>query len=113
MKKDSNLLENLLLGGIKVADGILTMADALGGAIINSFSFLLSDNNNETYIEEKSEEEELREIWEFELYHMTDEQLEEMLKERNLYYYSMEIDGRYKCREALIKDLVLNKKRPY
>ena len=111
--KGDKLFENLIIGSIKTANVVLTGMDMLGGAIIDSFSFLLSDNNNETYIEEKSEEEELREIWEFELYHMTDEQLEEMLKERNLYYYSMEIDGRYKCREALIKDLVLNKKRPY
>lgn len=111
--KGDKLFENLIIGSIKTANVVLTGMDMLGGAIIDSFSFLLASSKEENITYDINDKNNLEELWRKEFYYMTDDKINDLLKQQNLYYYSLKYDGRYKCIEALIKDLVLNNKKPY
>ena len=82
-------------------------------ALLNAYDNTIKEINKEP-IEEKSEDDILRNKIEEKLEYATDNKLQELLKKENLsYMYDFNYYGRYKIREILIKYYILNKKLPY
>ena len=82
-------------------------------ALLNAYDNTIKEINKEP-IEEKSEDDILRNKIEEKLKYATDNDLQELLEKENLsYMYDFHYYGRYKIREILIKYYILNKKLPY
>lgn len=82
-------------------------------ALLKAYDNTIKEINKES-IEEKNEDDALRNKIEEKLRYATDNKLQELLKKENLsYMYDFNYYGRYKIREILIKYYILNKKLPY
>lgn len=82
-------------------------------ALLSVYDNTIKEINKEP-IEEKSEDDILRNKIEEKLEYATDDRLQYLLKKENLsYIYDFDYYGRYKIREILIKYYILNKKLPY
>ena len=88
---------------------LLSILKALLGVYDNTIKEI-----NKEPIEEKSEDDILRNKIEEKLEYATDNDLQYLLEKENLsYIYDFDYYGRYKIREILIKYYILNKKLPY
>lgn len=74
--------------------------------VVDCFSFLCENEGA------KNDNQKLIERWERELYYADSDKIRRLLKERNLYYYNLDVDGRVNCVNALIRDLVSNNIKP-
>ena len=82
-------------------------------ALLGVYDNTIKEINKES-IEEKNEDDTLRNKIEEKLEYATDNDLQELLKKENLsYMWCLEIHGRYKVKDELIKYYILNKKLPY
>ena len=82
-------------------------------ALLNAYDNTIKEINKES-IEEKSEDDILRNKIEEKLKYATDNELQELLKKENLsYMYDFNYYGRYKIREILIDYYVKERKIPY
>lgn len=83
-------------------------------ALLGVYENTIKEINKET-IEEKNEDDTLRNKIEEKLRYATDNDLQELLKKENLAYMYNDFNyyGRYKIREILIDYYVLNKKMPW
>ena len=82
-------------------------------ALLKAYDNTIKEINKEV-VEEKNEDDILRNKIEEKLEYATDNKLQELLKKENLsYMYDFNYYGRYKIREILIKYYILNKKLPY
>ena len=82
-------------------------------ALLKAYYNTIKEINKEV-IEEKNEDDTLRNKIEEKLRYATDDDLQELLKKENLsYMYDFHYYGRYKIREILIDYYVLNKKIPW
>ena len=88
---------------------LLSILKALLGVYENTIKEI-----NKEVVEEKNEDDILRNKIEEKLRYATDSDLQYLLKKENLsYMYNFDYYGRYKIREILIKYYILNKKLPY
>ena len=82
-------------------------------ALLKAYDNTTKEINKEP-IEEKNEDDILRNKIEEKLKYATDNELQELLKKENLsYMWCLEIHGRYKIREILIDYYVKQNKIPY
>ena len=83
-------------------------------ALLNVYDNTIKEINKES-IEEKNNDDTLRNKIEDKLKYATDSDLQELLEKENLSYMYNDFNyyGRYKIREILIDYYVLNKKIPY
>ena len=82
-------------------------------ALLKAYDNTIKEINKES-IEEKNDDDTLRNKIEEKLGYATDNKLQELLKKENLsYMYDFNYYGRYKIREILIDYYVLNKKIPW
>ena len=82
-------------------------------ALLNAYDNTIKEINKEP-IEEKNEDDILRNKIEEKLEYATDNDLQELLEKENLsYMWCLEIHGRYKIREILIDYYVKQRKIPY
>ena len=82
-------------------------------ALLKAYDNTIKEINKES-IEEKNEDDTLRNKIEEKLKYATDNDLQYLLEKENLsYIYDFDYYGRYKIREILIKYYILNKKLPY
>ena len=82
-------------------------------ALLKAYDNTIKEINKES-IEEKNDDDTLRNKVEEKLRYATDNDLQELLEKENLsYMYDFHYYGRYKIREILIDYYVLNKKLPY
>ena len=82
-------------------------------ALLKAYDNTIKEINKEV-IEEKNEDDILRNKIEEKLRYATDNDLQELLEKENLsYMYNFHYYGRYKIKEILIKYYILNKKLPY
>ena len=82
-------------------------------ALLKAYDNTIKEINKES-IEEKNEDDALRNKIEEKLKYATDNDLQFLLEKENLsYMYDFDYYGRYKIREILIKYYILNKKLPY
>ena len=82
-------------------------------ALLSVYDNTIKEINKEV-IEEKNDDDTLRNKIEEELRYATDNDLQELLEKENLsYMYDFHYYGRYKIKEILIKYYILNKKLPY
>ena len=82
-------------------------------ALLKAYDNIIKEINKES-IEEKKDENNLRDKIEEKLKYATDSDLQDLLDRENLsYMYDFNYYGRYKIREILIDYYVLNKKIPY
>ena len=83
-------------------------------ALLSVYDNTIKEINKES-IEEKNDDDTLRNKIEEELRYATDNDLQELLEKENLSYMYNDFNyyGRYKIREVLIDYYVLNKKIPW
>ena len=82
-------------------------------ALLNAYDNTIKEINKEP-IEEKSEDDILRNKIEEKLKYATDNNLQELLEKENLsYMWCLEIHGEYKIKEILIDYYVKQRKIPY
>ena len=82
-------------------------------ALLSVYDNTIKEINKES-IEEKNEDDTLRNKVEEKLKYATDNDLQFLLEKENLtYMWCLETHGRYKIREVLIDYYVLNKKIPW
>ncbi len=82
-------------------------------ALLSVYDNTIKEINKES-IEEKNESDTLRNKIEEKLKYATDSDLQDLLDRENLsYMWCLEIHGRYKVKDELIKYYILNKKLPY
>ena len=82
-------------------------------ALLSVYDNTIKEINKES-IEEKNDNDTLRNKIEEKLRYATDDKLQELLDRENLsYMYDFNCYGRYKIREILIDYYVLNKKMPW
>ena len=82
-------------------------------ALLNAYDNTIKEINKES-IEEKNEDDTLRNKIEGKLEYATDNDLQYLLEKENLsYIYDFDYYGRYKIREILIDYYVKQKKIPY
>ena len=82
-------------------------------ALLNAYDNTIKEINKES-IEEKNEDDTLRNKIEEKLRYATDNDLQELLKKENLsYMYNFDCYGRYKIREILIDYYTKQRKIPY
>ena len=83
-------------------------------ALLKAYDNTIKEINKES-IEEKNDDDTLRNKIEEKLKYATDNKLQELLKKENLSYMYNDFNyyGRYKIREILIDYYVLNKKIPW
>ena len=83
-------------------------------ALLGVYENTIKEINKES-IEEKNNDDTLRNKIEEKLKYATDNKLQELLKKENLSYMYNDFNyyGRYKIREVLIDYYVLNKKMPW
>ena len=82
-------------------------------ALLKAYDNTIKEINKEP-IEEKSEDDILRNKIEEKLKYATDNDLQYLLEKENLsYIWCLEIHGEHKVKEELIKYYILNKKIPY
>ena len=82
-------------------------------ALLKAYDNTIKEINKEP-IEEKNDDDTLRNKIEEKLKYATDNDLQFLLERENLtYMYDFHYYGRYKIREILIKYYILNKKLPY
>ena len=82
-------------------------------AFLEAYDNTIKEINKEV-IEEKNDDDILRNKIEERLKYATDNDLQFLLEKENLtYMYNFDYYGRYKIREILIKYYILNKKLPY
>ena len=82
-------------------------------ALLNCYDNTIKEINKES-IEEKNDDDTLRNKVEEKLRYATDNDLQDLLDRENLsYMYDFNYYGRYKIREILIDYYVLNKKMPW
>ena len=82
-------------------------------ALLSVYDNTIKEINKEV-VEEKNDDDTLRNKIEEKLKYATDSDLQYLLKKENLsYIYDFDYYGRYKIREILIKYYILNKKLPY
>ena len=82
-------------------------------ALLNAYDNTIKEINKES-IEEKNDDNSLRNKIEEKLEYATDNKLQELLKKENLsYMYDFNYYGRYKIREILIDYYVKQEKIPY
>ena len=82
-------------------------------ALLKAYDNTIKEINKEV-IEEKNEDDILRNKIEEKLRYATDNDLQELLEKENLsYMYDFHYYGRYKIKEILIDYYVLNKKIPW
>ena len=82
-------------------------------ALLKAYDNTIKEINKEP-IEEKNDDDTLRNKIEEKLKYATDNDLQFLLERENLtYMWCLETHGRYKIREILIKYYILNKKLPY
>ena len=82
-------------------------------ALLSVYDNTIKEINKEV-VEEKNDDDTLRNKIEEKLRYATDNKLQELLKKENLsYMYDFNYYGRYKIREILIDYYVLNKKIPW
>ena len=82
-------------------------------ALLKAYDNTIKEINKES-IEEKNDDDTLRNKIEEKLKYATDNDLQYLLEKENLsYMYNFDYYGRYKIREILIKYYILNKKLPY
>ena len=82
-------------------------------ALLKAYDNTIKEINKES-IEEKNEDDTLRNKIEEKLKYATDNKLQELLKKENLsYMYDFNYYGRYKIREILIDYYVKQEKIPY
>ena len=82
-------------------------------ALLKAYDNTIKEINKEV-VEEKNEDDILRNKIEEKLRYATDNDLQELLEKENLsYMYNFHYYGRYKIKEILIKYYILNKKLPY
>ena len=82
-------------------------------ALLSVYDNTIKEINKES-IEEKNDDNALRNKIEEKLEYATDDKLQELLEKENLsYMYDFHYYGRYKIKEILIKYYILNKKLPY
>ena len=82
-------------------------------ALLNAYDNTIKEINKES-IEEKNEDDTLRNKIEEKLKYATDNDLQELLKKENLsYMWCLEIHGEYKIKEILIDYYVKQNKIPY
>ena len=88
---------------------LLSILKALLGVYDNTIKEI-----NKEVVEEKNDDDTLRNKIEEKLRYATDNDLQFLLEKENLtYMYNFDYYGRYKIREILIKYYILNKKLPY
>ena len=88
---------------------LLSILKALLGVYENTIKEI-----NKEVVEEKNDDDALRNKIEEKLKYATDSDLQALLKKENLsYMYNFDYYGSYKIREILIKYYILNKKLPY
>ena len=82
-------------------------------ALLKAYDNTIKEINKES-IEEKNDDDTLRNKIEEKLRYATDDDLQELLKRENLtYMWCLETHGRYKIREILIDYYVKQEKIPY
>ena len=82
-------------------------------ALLKAYDNTIKEINKEV-VEEKNDDDTLRNKIEEKLRYATDNDLQFLLEKENLtYMYNFDYYGRYKIREILIKYYILNKKLPY
>ena len=82
-------------------------------ALLSVYDNTIKEINKEV-VEEKNDDDTLRNKIEEELRYATDNDLQFLLEKENLtYMWCLETHGRYKIREVLIDYYVLNKKIPW
>ena len=82
-------------------------------ALLKAYDNTIKEINKEV-VEEKNDDDTLRNKIEEKLRYATDNDLQELLEKENLsYMYDFDYYGRYKIKEILIKYYILNKKLPY
>ena len=82
-------------------------------ALLKAYDNTIKEINKES-IEEKNEDDTLRNKVEEKLRYATDDKLQELLKKENLsYIYDFDYYGRYKIREILIDYYAKQRKIPY
>lgn len=83
-------------------------------ALLKAYDNTIKEINKEV-VEEKNDDDTLRNKIEEKLRYATDNDLQELLEKENLTYMYNDFDyyGRYKIREVLIDYYVLNKKIPW
>ena len=82
-------------------------------ALLKAYDNTIKEINKEV-VEEKNDDDTLRNKIEEKLRYATDNDLQELLEKENLsYMYNFHYYGRYKIKEILIKYYILNKKLPY
>lgn len=82
-------------------------------ALLKAYDNTIKGINKES-IEEKNEDDTLRNKIEEKLKYATDDKLQELLKKENLsYMWCLEIHGEYKIKEILIDYYVKQNKIPY
>ena len=82
-------------------------------ALLKAYDNTIKEINKES-IEEKNEDDTLRNKIEEKLRYATDNDLQELLKKENLsYMYNFDYYGRYKIREILIDYYTKQRKIPY
>lgn len=82
-------------------------------ALLNAYDNTIKEINKEP-IEEKNDDDTLRNKIEEKLRYVTDDKLQELLKKENLaYMWCLETHGRYKIREILIDYYAKQRKIPY
>ena len=82
-------------------------------ALLKTYDNTIKEINKES-IEEKNEDDTLRNKIEGKLEYATDNDLQELLEKENLsYIYDFDYYGRYKIREILIDYYVKERKIPY
>ena len=83
-------------------------------ALLKAYDNTIKEINKEV-VEEKNDDDTLRNKIEEKLRYATDNDLQELLKKENLSYMYNDFNyyGRYKIREILIDYYVLNKKMPW
>ena len=82
-------------------------------ALLKAYDNTIKEINKES-IEEKNDDDTLRNKIEEKLRYATDNDLQELLEKENLsYMWCLEIHGEHKVKDELIKYYILNKKIPY
>ena len=111
--KGEKFLENVIIGGIRTANAILTCADMLGGALLDIAKNTIEGMNNTEEKPETNNESDLESEWLRSMYYRTDDEINKLLKELNLFYYSIEYDGRIACEKAIAKYMAVNRRKVY
>ena len=82
-------------------------------ALLKAYDNTIKEINKEV-VEEKNDDDTLRDKIEEKLKYATDSDLQALLEKENLsYMWCLEIHGKHKVKEELIKYYILNKKIPY